>query len=171
MINEAHIKQFNPCKNRFDNYLKYYSGKSHTRRQFMGLKNITHEDKLWVAFRSMPKDKVRLAAADIAELVLPIFEKARPGDLRPRRAIEAARCGDKNAASYAAAAYADAYYADALAAANAARAAYYAADAANYAAANAANYANRASLSAGQGSLEKRIRTIVLKYWKTEERG
>jgi len=33
----------------------------------------------------------RLFAADCAERVLPIFEKAFPGDDRPRRAIEAAR--------------------------------------------------------------------------------
>jgi hypothetical protein len=33
----------------------------------------------------------RLFAADCAERVLPIFEKERPGDDRPRRAIQAAR--------------------------------------------------------------------------------
>ena len=33
----------------------------------------------------------RLFAADCAEKVLPIFEKQRPGDNRPRKAIEAAR--------------------------------------------------------------------------------
>lgn len=37
----------------------------------------------------------RHAAAAFAERVLPIFESARPGDLRPRRAIEVAR--DDNA--------------------------------------------------------------------------
>ena len=34
---------------------------------------------------------MRLAAADIAERVLSIFERARPGDDRPRKAIQAAR--------------------------------------------------------------------------------
>jgi hypothetical protein len=48
----------------------------------------------------------RLAAADFAEAVLPIFEKARPGDERPRRAIQAARDyanGEIGAAAWAAA--------------------------------------------------------------------
>ena len=34
---------------------------------------------------------LRLLAADYAERVLPIFERARPGDDRPRKAIQAAR--------------------------------------------------------------------------------
>ena len=35
--------------------------------------------------------ELRLFAADCAERVLPIFERERPGDLRPREAIETAR--------------------------------------------------------------------------------
>ena len=48
----------------------------------------------------------RLFAADCAERVLPIFERERPGDDRPRKAIAAARDyanGDIDAAAWAAA--------------------------------------------------------------------
>jgi hypothetical protein len=50
-----------------------------------------------VAFKLIPKDKLRLVAADIAETILHIYESKYPGDLRPRKAIEAARKGDRNA--------------------------------------------------------------------------
>lgn len=91
MVNLEVIKTLNPCKDRLDNYVKFYENKSFTKRHFMGLKNISHQNKLWVAFRLMPKEKVRLATADIAELVLPVFESKYPNDNRPRLAIEAAR--------------------------------------------------------------------------------
>jgi len=63
-----------------------------------------------------------LAAADIAELVLHVYEKKYPGDGRPREAIKAARGNDKNKAQVAANAAANAAYA-AAPAANAAHAA------------------------------------------------
>ena len=49
----------------------------------------------------------RLFAVDCAEHVLPIFENARPGDMRPRKAVEAARAyarGEINKVALAAAA-------------------------------------------------------------------
>jgi hypothetical protein len=129
MINKNKIAKLEPCKDRFDNFVKHYGDREFTVRQFMGLKSITHKDKLWVAFRSMPKDNIRLAAADIAELVLGVYEAKCPDDKSPRLAIEAARRGDKDAAADAADAAANAAYA-----ADAASASAYAA----YAAANAA---------------------------------
>ena len=83
---------------------------------------------------------LRLFAADVAEMVLPIFEAKYPSDDRPRKAIEAARrCADTDTATSAAAyaAYAAAYAAHAAhtadtataAAAYAARAAHAAYDA------------------------------------------
>jgi hypothetical protein len=169
------IKSLNPCKVRHDNYLKFYTNKEYSKAQFLGLKNISHSDKLWVAFRLMPKDNIRLACADIAESVLHIFEAKYPNDKRPRLAIEAARRGNAvaaaDAAAYAAAnaayAAADAAYA---AAANAAAyaAAYAAAAAADAAAAAAADAAADAAAYAGldKAKQEKLIRTIVLKYWR-----
>ena len=143
LITNELIKSLNPCKKRLDNYLQFYKDKSHTKAQFMGLKNITHEDKIWVAFRLMPKENLKLAAADIAESVLHLFEEKYPKDKRPRKAIEVARNGNFNtaadaaayAATYAAATYAAA---DAVNAAAAYAATYAAADAVNAAAVNAA---------------------------------
>jgi hypothetical protein len=182
------IKDLNPCEDRFNNYLKFYSNRNPSKAQFLGLKNITHEDKLWVAFRSMPEQNISLAAADIAGLVLHFFETKYPNDNRPRKAIEAARLNTDaraaayaaNAAAYAANAAADAAAyaaadAAAYAAAYAARAAAYAADAAYDV--DVATYAARAAADAAraaadavyletESSINKKIRTIVLKYWK-----
>ena len=79
----------------------------------------------------------RLFAADCAERVLSIYEAAYPGAACPRRAIDAARCGDA-AASYAAG---SASYAAAAYAAYPATAAAYAAYPATNAAAKAAERA------------------------------
>jgi len=88
---------------------------------------------------------VRLAA-DCAAHVLPLFEAAHPGDLRPRRAIEAARawaacpCEEHRLAARAAADAAYAAYSAAYAA-DSAYAAYSAADAVAAYAADSAAYA------------------------------
>lgn len=157
----------------------------------MRLKNITHNDKVWAAFRLMPKGNAILAAADIAESVLHIFEANHPNDFRPRKAIEAARSMDvystANAAYAAADAANDANAAAYTAVAHAAHAAYAAADAAAYAATNVTNDANAAAANAayaaayaanyhtvGSATLvrlrrqERLIRKIVLKYWKPQ---
>lgn len=73
LITNEVIESLNPCPGRYDNYLKFYKDKSHTIKQFMGLKNITHADKVWVALRLMDKSKICFIGADIAESVLPIF--------------------------------------------------------------------------------------------------
>jgi hypothetical protein len=179
------IAKLNPCKDRFNNYLKHYSDKTFTPKQFMGLRNISHNDKIWVGVRLMDKKLLRFAAADIAELVLPIFEQQHPNDNRPRLAILAARakildikaCKEAAADTANAADAADtanaAYVADA---ADAALAAYYAALAAYYAAlaainvtyvAYAAYYAAwPANAQTNSQNIEKKIRTILLRYLK-----
>lgn len=187
MINKDVVSKLNPCKDRFDNYLKFYSEKSHSKRQFMGLKNITHEDKLWVAFRLMSKDNIRLALADIAESVLHIYEEKYPNDKIPRIAIEATRANKVTKEIIDNAAYAsDAAYFNAAHAAYAAHTAHTAhtAHAAAASAAHAASlsahaataaysstYASDAASIATQATndklkQEKLIRTIILKYWK-----
>jgi hypothetical protein len=172
IINNKLIKKLKPCKDRFNNYLIFYKDKSHTPAQFMGLKNITQSDKLWVAFRLIPKDSIRLAVADMAESVLHIFESKYPNDLRPRKAIEAARLGDKDAAYAAAHAYSayvatnDADY-DAYSV-HAATVAYAAHVAAAYVEAyDAYDAAFSAAVSISNGlDQEKLIRKICLKYLK-----
>ncbi len=172
-ITKAVIESLNPCKDRYDNYIKYYGDKELTIKQFMGRKNITQSDKLWVAFRLMPKPELRQCVADIAESVLHIFESRYPNDDRPRKAIQAARNGTAkecrvaaNAANAAYAAAANAAYAAAYAAyaTNAAANAAYAATDTAYAATDAAYYAAYAALD--KPKQEKLIRKIVLKYWK-----
>jgi hypothetical protein len=187
------ISALNPCKDRFENFVKFYGSKTLTKGQFMGLKNITQDDKMWVAFRMMREKSVRLCAIEIAKSVLPIFEKEYPNDLRPRKAIEAAETYLENlteenrqkvestygaayaayAAAYAAAAYAAARAATRAAtyAVNATRAATYAVNATNYAtyaAAAAASTATAyaAAYAANLPNAEKSIRKIVLKHWK-----
>ena len=49
------------------------------------------EDALWALSAIRNTRTPRLWACDCAERVLPIFESARPGDLRPRDAIRASR--------------------------------------------------------------------------------
>lgn len=183
MVNLKVIKEFKPCSDRLDNYIKFYEKKEFTFRQFMGLKNITHKDKIWVAFRLLDKKHIGKVAGEIAKTVLHIYESKYPNDLRPRIAVEAAINGtvtgkiitEARAATYAAHAYASATYA-----APEARATYEAACAseATYEAACAAAYAARsspatkaaaitcASAADHTGKQQKLHRTILLKYLK-----
>jgi hypothetical protein len=165
VITESMIRALGPCRDRLENYLKFYSGKPLTAAQFMGRKNLTQADKLWVAFRIMNKDHIRLAAADIAESVLHIYEAAYPGDLRPRQAIEAARSGSADAArsaESAARAAAESAWSAAESAWSAAESA--ARSAARSAAESAAGSAARAAVWAA--AQEKAIRKILLRYLK-----
>jgi len=142
-------------------------------------------DMLWT-LRATDQDSKRIAsqlAIEFAEQALPIFEKRRPNDERPREAIQAARdyldgkisleelrvCrSHAYAAAYAAdayaadAAYAAAYSAAAYAAADADADAYaYAAAAAAYAAdAYAADAAYAYSADAREKSREKQAEII-----------
>ena len=154
-----------------------------TKNNLIGLHGIDFVNKLmesdkydwanWLIVRMMNKKQKVQYAIFAAEQVLYIFEKKYPSDLRPRKAIEAAKEYLKNpskktkaAATYAAAAayaahaahaaYAAAYAA--YAAANAAHAAYAAADA--YAAAADA-YAADAYVA------EKQMQITILNYGLT----
>lgn len=168
-INRLNIAKLNPCKDRLDNFVKFYGDRLFTKGQFMGLKNITQKDKLWVAFRSMSTKNIKLAAADIAESVLYIYESKFPNDDRPRKAIEAAR---RNTSSAYVAAFDAANTTADLAASLTAYAAAYAAaadatDAADYATTTAVYAANAAAKNQNAKLIqEKLIRKIILKYWK-----
>ena len=100
--------------------------------------------------RLLPRRQQVLLAADWAEAVLPIWERSHPADGRPRRAVEAARAGDGEAA-YAAssAAYASssayAFSAASFAAVSAAVSASFAASSAAYADVASASFANAAA--------------------------
>jgi hypothetical protein len=103
LITKDYLESLNPCKNRFDHYLTYYSNWQGTLEEFLDLSELTQDDKKWVFVRSIPKDRLRLVAADFAERVLHIYESKYPNDDRPRKAIEFARKGATATAAHAAA--------------------------------------------------------------------
>ena len=122
----------------------------------------------------------RLFAADCAERVLPIFENARPGDMRPREAVEAARAyvrGEINKVALVAAADAAWAAVDAAAAAWAARSAARAssaaddaraaADAAEQAAAEQAAAEQAADAAAGAAARAAAAR-VAERKWQAE---
>ena len=116
-------------------------------------KSVHSSMRLTKVYRWSKEDSVALAVF-AAEQVIEIFESARPGDDRPRKAIEAAKAwladhsANARAAANAAAYAAYAAYAAADAAVDAAANAAYAANAAANAAADAAANAARAAADA-----------------------
>jgi len=156
VITNELIASFAPCKDRHNNYLKYYKGKSFTIQQFMGLKNISHSDKMWVGVRLLSDKDRPLYAAAVAESVLHIFEAKYPNDDRPRKIIEALRAG---------VVVVDAIDAH-VAAINAAHATYDAAIAAYsaYAAAFCTAYVAHNAAAEEQAKQEKLNRTLLIKY-------
>jgi hypothetical protein len=143
-INTKVIKKLNPCEDRFNNWLKHYDTKTYNLRSFLGLKHITHKDKLWVVLRLIDNDTKVFFALDCS---FAAYAAAYAADAAAAYAADAAAYAADAAAAYAAAdaAYATFYSADA--AFYSADAAFYSADAASYAAAyaaaNAATYARK----------------------------
>ena len=128
-INTAMILELRPCQSRLDNYLQYYAQFDGTIEDFIKLPDITHQDKLWVILRLIPRFELEVFAIDCAVSV--IFHSAYAA-YADAAAYAAAAYADAaayaaaayaDAAAYAAAAYADAAYADAAAYAAAAYAA------------------------------------------------
>ena len=119
---------------------------------------IPWRDRVWVLVRVLHRRLIETWAAYCAEHVLPIFESARPGDGRPRAAIEAVRAYhrgeiDREAVRTAAYPYAAAAAADYAAAA--------AADAAAAAAAADADDAERSWQS-------DRLRELISTHYDCE---
>jgi len=89
------IKYHSPCKDGLEKLLNHLN-KTQADDEPLELRTIFESnglyDTIW-AFRAVDgKDKeIRLFAADCAEMVLPIYEKAYSDDKRPRLAIQAAR--------------------------------------------------------------------------------
>ena len=180
IINTTFIQQFNPCKDRINNYINYYDNKDFTLTEFLKLDNITYDDKIWVWKRFATINEAALFGLKCAESVLYLFENKYPSDKRPRLALESVKIYIDNPTqenklncrayavytAYAAATNAAAYaaYAAAAYAANAAAdvayaAAAYAANAAAYAA-NAANAANANK----QAQQEKNLQFLIEIY-------
>jgi len=65
-VNKDVISALNPCKSRFDNYLKHYANFNGDVLEFIDLKKITSNDKLWVLFRTCPRFIIEVVAIDCA---------------------------------------------------------------------------------------------------------
>ena len=156
-INKEIIEKLNPCKDRFDNFVKEYPDFNSDLRDFLSLDNISYSDKIWVVTRLFTKEQNVKFAVQCGLSVLDIFESKHPNDNRPRKALEAVEKWlleptEKNrktayavayAASYSAA-YSAAYSAVAHSAVDTAS---YAAYSAAYAAYSAVAYSDSASYS------------------------
>jgi hypothetical protein len=111
MITTKLIESFKPCQDRLDNWLSHYKSFSGDVLQFLDLKNITHNDKLWIFLRLLPKEYLGSIAADFAEEVVHIYERYNPDSSVLKAAIAAARGNDIAAARNAANAIDDVYIA------------------------------------------------------------
>lgn len=183
-INKEIVKNLAPNRGLHDNYLKFYGDKEFTKAQFMGLKNIRHEYKLWVASRLMTKEQNVNMAIEAAESVLPILEDRYPDDKGPRQSIDISKkiLKDPDITNVAMAVlmpnFSDNYTdpccsAVAHAVDYARRSSYYWAldrdDISMYnfcAAANNITALRNASNTHEYGIHEKAIRKLVLKHWK-----
>ena len=73
-INIETITRFNPCKDRLDNYLSYYSQFDGSLSEFLNLDKITFRDKVWISVRLMTRTQKVKFSILCAESVLHIFE-------------------------------------------------------------------------------------------------
>jgi hypothetical protein len=142
LINTKVIEKLNPCKDRFDNWKRYYEYRSFDLKSFLGLKNITHRDKLWVVLRLVDNDTKIIFALDCC------FSAANAASAASASAYASASASAYASVYASASASADAADAASADAADAASADAYAnadanasANAAAYAFANAAAYA------------------------------
>lgn len=88
IINKEIIGKFNPCKERFDNFIEQYPTFNGSFDEFLDLENITYEDKIWVAKKVLNKNQLVHFGILCAESVLNIFEAKYPEDKRVRNCIE-----------------------------------------------------------------------------------
>ena len=160
------ITQFNPCKDRFDNWVAHYDNKKFSLIEFLELENITHRDKLWVALRLMNNDTKVVFALDCSFAAY-AYAAAASADAYAADAYAYAAYAAADAYAYAAYAAADAYAADAYAAAAASADAYAATAAAAaaayadaYAAAADAAYAAAAYAAAADARKQEELRQI-----------
>jgi hypothetical protein len=65
-INKAVIKKLKPCADRFENLLKHCSEFNGTHEDFLELEEISHQDKLWVLLRLIPRFDGEVFAIDCA---------------------------------------------------------------------------------------------------------
>jgi hypothetical protein len=136
--NIAEIEAAEPCTGRYEHFVKNYTGDPNSISMADIIEVNNFSDAMWCLGLPAFQSVAVMFAADCAERVIYIYEKAYPDDDRPRKAIETARTGGDvfHAAAH-----------TAHAASHAARAAAYAANAAR-AANNESNTASHAARAA-----------------------
>ena len=170
LINLKYLKSLNPCEDRLNNAIKYYSKFEGDILDVLYLNKISSEDKIWIASKVLPDNILHRFSIECAYSTLDNFEKEYPNDLRPRKAIEAKQAwldGEisdeelKEAQSASHSASNSAYSASRSAAFSAASSAAYSA---SRSAAFSAEYsANSASLSAHSASRLKHYKLLINK--------
>ena len=96
------VLSWRPCSAYPEERLKKIYGKRGlTPLQVCNLRGVSVDDKFWTLLRPEVFDDrtLRLLACDFAESVLPIFEKERPDDKRPRECLRIARAYTDGAAT------------------------------------------------------------------------
>ena len=89
LINIEYLKSLNPCKDRLNNAIKHYSTFEGDILDVLYLDNISSDDKIWIAIRSLPDNILHRFVIECAYSTLDNYEKKYPNDSRPRKAIEA----------------------------------------------------------------------------------
>ncbi len=93
-VTPEQVLAWNPCEEYDIERLRKLWGKRKTLNAINMLKlNISYDDRFWAVLREgmIPERTLHIFACDVAEHVLPVFEKAYPKDERPRKAIETKR--------------------------------------------------------------------------------
>ena len=103
IINKEVIKLLNPCAHRYENYLENYSEFNGNQDDFFELTEISHNDKLWVILRLMPRELVEVFAIDCA--VSAYADAYADADADAAAYVVAAAAADAAAYVVAAAAY------------------------------------------------------------------
>ena len=87
-INKEVLKSFNPCIERWKNYLEHYSEFNGSFDKFIDLDKISYQDKIWLASKVLNRNQLVNFGILCAESVLCIFEEKYPEDKRVRDCIE-----------------------------------------------------------------------------------
>src|SRR5271170_7192567 len=65
-INTKKLQALNPCRDRLNNWLKYYSDFNEDIIEFLDLPNITSQDKIWVTLKLVSKEILEIFTLDCA---------------------------------------------------------------------------------------------------------
>lgn len=94
-INKNYLESLNPCRNRYKNFLEHYPNFDGSLSEFLDLENISYHDKLWVYFRSIPRESIMPIVTEFAEQVIYIYKKYNKDTSLLKEAIICAKENDK----------------------------------------------------------------------------